>query len=141
MKKKLTRDEIQLTICDMFWDMSNSDCKQCPYFTKKGECSLRKDLEKVFTSAPAPAPIPTADKWVEQICSKFAEDNRIAYSRAAKYVIVVDVAKDAMALAHCSRKDNFDLRVGIAIAYARLYNLPIHPEYASKKDKVLGRDN
>ena len=139
MEKKLTRDEIQMAICDMFWDMGGSNCRKCPYFTEKHECTLKKDLEKVFTSAPAP--IPTADKWVEQICSKFAEDNRIAYSRAAKYVIVVDVAKDTMALAHCSRKDNFDLRVGIAIAYARLRGLPVHPEYASKKDKVLGRDD
>lgn len=139
MEKKLTRDEIRQAICDMFWDMSGSNCKQCPYFTEKHECTLEKDLEKVFTSASTP--IPTADKWVERICSKFAEDNRIAYSRAAKYVIVVDVAKDTMALAHCSRKDNFDLRVGIAIAYARLYGLPVHPEYASKKDKVLGRDD
>lgn len=139
MEKKLTRDEIRQAICDMFWDMSGSDCKQCPYHTEKFECSLKKDLEKVFTSAPAP--IPTADKWVERIRSIFAEDNGIAYSRAAKYVIVVDVAKDTMALAHCSRKDNFDLRVGIAIAYARLHNLPVHPKYASKKDKVLGRDD
>lgn len=139
MRKKLTRDEIRMAICDMFWDKGGSNCKKCPYFTEKHECTLRKDLEKVFASAPAP--IPTAKQWVETTYNLYRKDKDVCSVFFYGYTVVTDVKREKMGIARCRKEDGFDGAVGIAIAYARLRGLPIHPEYVSKKDKVLGRDN
>lgn len=135
MKQKLTKDDVFNVLCDHMGE----DCDNCPYYRPKGKvfghCNIREEVSKFFSS------VTPSKQWVEQIWSKFAKDNHIVYSRVARYVVIADVAKDTMAFALCSRRDNFDLRVGTAIAYARLRGLPVHPEYASKTDKVLGRDD
>ena len=137
MKKKLTRDEIKEAICDMVWKTSGSYCKQCPYFTKKKwECTLEKDLEEVFASAPAP--IPTADKWVETTYNLYHKDEEACGATSGRSVVIVDIRQKKMEIARCRKEDEFDSTIGVAIAYARLRGLPVHPEYASKKDKVLG---
>lgn len=136
MEKKLARDEIQLAICDMFWNKGGSSCKKCPYFTEKHECTLKKDLEKVFTSAP----IPPAKQWVETTHELYLKDKDVYGAFFDKYTVVADMKQKKMENAKCSEEDEFDDATGIAIAYARLRGLPVHPDYASKKDKVLGRD-
>ena len=141
MKKKLARNKIQLVICDTPRDISNSNCKQCPYFTKKGECNLRKDIEIVFVFAPTPAPIPTANEWIKTTYNLYCKDKDVCSAFFNGYTVVTDVKREKMGIARCRKEDKFDGATGIAIAYARLRGLPVHPEYVSKKDKVLGRDD
>lgn len=85
--------------------------------------------------------IPNTHAWVEEIHKKFLYDDIASYATTGNYVVVVDRWRNTMGYACCSKEDHFNLQVGTAIAYARLRGLPIHPAYASKKDKVLGRDD
>lgn len=135
MKKKLTVEGVKKRLCYAFYDVDNGSCDNCPY-CDGNHCTLEADLKKLF----APAPIPTAEEWVTQMNADFVEHKGLLRGVLKPCTVVVDTDKDTMALAKCSANDSYDVRIGVAIAYARLCGLPVHPEYAAKKDKVLGRD-
>ena len=135
MRRKLTIDEITKRLCDTFWNVDRGNCGKCPY-CNGDKCTLEADLRKLF----APTPIPSAKEWVTQMNADFAKHKGLLRGLLESCTVIVDTCKDTMALAKCSVNDTYDMRIGTAIAYARLCGLPIHPEYAAKKDKVLGRD-
>lgn len=72
--------------------------------------------------------------WVDDMCTRYT-------SEADKYTCVVDGLNKTVklccgkkyAIAKCSPDDKFSARVGIALAYARFNNLPIHSELTIKK--------
>lgn len=134
MRRKLTLEGVKKRLCYTFYDVDNASCDNCPYCDGI-LCTLEADLKKLFT----PTPIPSAEEWVTQMNAGFIKQGMVR-GILKPYTVVVDTCKDTMALAKCSAGDAYDVRIGVAIAYARLCGLPIHPEYAAKKDKILGRD-
>ena len=135
MRRKLTLEGVKKRLCYTFYDVDNASCDNCPY-CNGDKCTLEADLRKLF----APAPIPSAEEWVTQMNANFAKHKGLLRGILNPCTVIVDTCKDTIALAKCSAEDTYDVRIGIAIAYARLCGLPVHPEYAVKKDKVLGRD-
>lgn len=135
MRRKLTVEGVKKRLCYSFYDVDNGSCENCPY-CNGNYCTLEADLKKLF----APTLIPTAEEWVTQMNTDFANHEGLLRGVLNPCTVLVDTNTDTMALAKCSANDDYDVRIGIAIAYARLCGLPVHPEYAAKKDKVLGRD-
>lgn len=135
MKKKLTIEGVKKRVCYTFYDVDNASCDNCPY-CDGNHCTLEADLKKLF----APTPIPTAEEWVSQMNANFVGHKGLLRGALNPYTVLVDTNTETMALAKCSADDDYDVRIGIAIAYARFCGLPVHPKYAAKKDKVLGRD-
>lgn len=82
-----------------------------------------------------------AEKWEITICKLYRGDEDAYCTTFNRIVVVLDMKQEKMRIARCRQEDVFSEATGLAIAYARLRGLPVHPEYASKTDKILVRDN
>lgn len=71
----------------------------------------------------------TAEQWVNRIHKTFCEDKTgIDFAYSGRYFIVMD-NKGNIGKAVCHPDDKPDNKIGFAIAYARLKNIPIHPDF------------
>lgn len=74
----------------------------------------------------------TAKQWVKRIYKAYCEDkSNSGASIAGRYTVIVD-DKGNIAKSICHPNDKQDTQTGIAIAYARLKNIPIHPDFLPK---------
>lgn len=135
MERKFTKDEIIEALCDNM----GRDCHNCPYYRPERKalehCGVWEEVGKFFSSVISPK------QWVKTTYDRYYEDEKVCCNTFENYTIVIDAKKGKMGIAKCKKGDKFNNLIGIAIAYARLRGLPIHPEYASETDKVLGRDD
>ena len=74
----------------------------------------------------------TAEQWVRNMYRSYVDNPDVIRGACEQWTYVMD-NKGKVGKAHCNIKDEFDPQIGIAIAYARLYNLPIHPDLLPKK--------
>ena len=74
----------------------------------------------------------TAQQWVKRIYQACCEDkSRSGASIAGRYTVIVD-DKGNIGKSICHPLDKQDMQTGVAIAYARLRNIPIHPDFLPK---------
>lgn len=74
----------------------------------------------------------TAKQWVKRIYKACCNDSsRSGAAVAGKYTVITD-DKGNIAKAKCHPDDKYDMATGVAIAYARLRNIPIHPDFVPK---------
>ena len=135
MEQKLTKNDIIETLCDRM----GGNCYNCPYYNPerkaRGHCDIWEEVGKFFSSVIPP------EEWVKTTYKLYLNDGEACITVHEYYTIVIDAKKGKMGIAKCKKGDKLNNLIGIAIAYARLRGLPVHPEYASKTDKVLGRDD
>ena len=135
MEQKLTKIDVIQTLCDRM----GGNCYNCPYYhperKARGHCDIWEEVSKFFSSIIPPK------QWVKTTYDRYYEDEKVCCNTFENYTIVIDAKKEKMGIAKCKKGDKFNNMIGTAIAYARLRGLPVHPEYASKTDKVLGRDD
>ena len=74
----------------------------------------------------------TAEKWVCDMYRRYLNNSDVCCTTNGQWTVVLD-NKGKVAKACCNTRDKYRTEVGIAIAYARLYNLPIHPDFLPKK--------
>ena len=74
----------------------------------------------------------TAKQWVYNMYSRYILNPDVVFTSNEKWTIVLD-NKGRVAKACCNTKDDYRTDVGVAIAYARLYDLPIHPDFLPKR--------
>lgn len=135
MEQKLTKNDVIETLCDRM----GGNCYNCPYYhperKARGHCDIWEEVGKFFSSVIPP------EEWVKTTYKLYLNDGEVCSTVHDYYTILIDTKQKKMKIAQCREDDEFDRAIGIAIAYARLRGLPVHPEYASKTDKVLGRDD
>ena len=135
MKQKLTKNDVIKTLCDRM----GGHCYNCPYYhperKARRHCGIWEEVGKFFSS------ITTPEEWVKTTYKLYLNDEEVCSTVYENYTIAIDIKQEKMKIAKCREDDEFVNAIGIAIAYARLRGLPIHPEYASETDKVLGRDD
>ena len=135
MEQKLTKIDVIQILCDRM----GGNCYNCPYYhperKTRGHCDIWEEVSKFFSSVIPPK------QWIKTTYDRYYEDEKVCCNTFENYTVVIDAKKEKMGIAKCKKGDKFNNLIGIAIAYARLRGLPIHPEYASKTDKVLGRDD
>lgn len=74
----------------------------------------------------------TAQQWVKRIYQACCEDkSRSGASISGRYTVIVD-DKGNIGKSICHPLDKQDIQTGVAIAYARLRNIPIHPDFLPK---------
>ena len=74
----------------------------------------------------------TAEKWVRDMYCRYRNNFDVCCTTNGQWTVVLD-NKGKVAKACCNTRDKYRTEVGIAIAYARLYNLPIPPVFLPKK--------
>lgn len=135
MEQKLTKNDVIETLCDRM----GGNCYNCPYYhperKARGHCDIWEEVGKFFSSVIPPR------QWIKTTYDLYLKDGEACCTTSGNYTIVIDAKREKMKIAKCREDDEFDGATGTAIAYARLRGLPVHPEYASKTDKVLGRDD
>ena len=78
----------------------------------------------------------TAQQWVKRIYQACCEDkSRGGVSSAGRYTVIID-DKGNIGKSICHPLDKQDRATGVAIAYARLRHIPIHPDFLSKGKEV-----
>lgn len=79
----------------------------------------------------------TAQQWVKRLYQACCEDKSRAgvANSAGRYTVLVD-DKGNIGKSICHPLDKWDRATGIAIAYARLRHIPIHPDFLPKGKKV-----
>lgn len=70
----------------------------------------------------------TPEEWVDKMLHAFGLDHAADVGSVGRYTYAYDDT-GRTAKACCADSDKFDSDTGIAIAYARLRNLPIHPTF------------
>lgn len=71
----------------------------------------------------------TAQQWVARIYQMYCEDkSRGSASIAGPYTAIID-NNGNIGKSICHPADAQDMKTGVAIAYARLKNIPIHPDF------------
>lgn len=81
----------------------------------------------------------TPEEWVNEMLHAFDLDPAAGVGSVGRYTYAYDNT-GRTARACCAASDEFDDGAGIAIAYARLRNLPIHPAFvplAASKPKLI----
>lgn len=81
----------------------------------------------------------TPEEWVDKMLHTLALDPAAGVGSVGRYTYAYDNT-GRTARACCAASDEFDDDAGIAIAYARLHNLPIHPAFvplAASKPKLI----
>lgn len=81
----------------------------------------------------------TPEEWVDKMLRAFDLDPAAGAGSVGRYTYAYDNTR-RVARACCAHSDEFDSNAGIAIAYARLRNLPIHPAFvplAASKPKLI----
>lgn len=81
----------------------------------------------------------TPEEWVDKMLHAFDLDTAAGVGSVGRYTYAYDNT-GRTARACCAASDEFDAGAGIAIAYARLRNLPIHPAFvplAASKPKLI----
>lgn len=71
-------------------------------------------------------------QWVRRMINIYQNDTVVNCAAAGKFVFVYDYSGN-IAKARCATDDTFDSNTGVAIAYARLKGLPIHPDFVCEK--------
>ena len=74
----------------------------------------------------------TAEQWAHNMFRRYCDNVNVCFATNGQWTVVLD-NKGKVAKACCNTKDKYRTEVGIAIAYARLYDLPIHPDFLPKK--------
>ncbi len=74
----------------------------------------------------------SASRWVHDMYRRYLDNPDATCASCEQWTYVMD-NKGQVGKACRDEKDNFDSLVRIAIAYARLYDLPIHPDFLPKK--------
>lgn len=74
----------------------------------------------------------TAEHWVHDMYLCYFNNTNVVHSDCGQWTYVMDNT-GKVGRACCNVNDDFDAQIGIAIAYARLYDLPIHPDFLPKK--------
>lgn len=74
----------------------------------------------------------TPEDWVNMTYKKYQGDNDVDYLVCGRYTYIVD-NKGHVAKSCCNSNDLFENKIGVALAYARLRNSPIHPYYCASK--------
>lgn len=77
----------------------------------------------------------TATHWVRDMYRRYLNNPDVTRADCGQWTYVMD-NHGKVGKAHCDIKDDFDVEVGIAIAYARLYDLPIHPDFLPKESET-----
>lgn len=125
----------------------NANCHFCALREKcQAKDNMGKCYERVLSELmEATKAYPSAEKWVDEMNELQIREKKTDWAhyevrdkKGAVLTTVVFDMKNAVkrATATCRGKD-FDARIGIAIAYARLMGLPIHRDFATKHDIVL----
>lgn len=70
----------------------------------------------------------TPEEWVDKMLHAFDLDHAAGVGSVGRYTYAYDDT-GRTARACCADSDKFDADAGVAIAYARLRNLPIHPAF------------
>lgn len=81
----------------------------------------------------------TPEEWVDKMVRAFDLDPEAGVGSVGRYTYAYDNT-GRIARACCAVSDEFDASAGIAIAYARLRNLPIHPAFVpltASKPKLI----
>ena len=74
----------------------------------------------------------TSEQWAHNMFRRYCDNVNVCFVTNGQWTVVLD-NKGKVAKACCNTRDKYRTEVGIAIAYARLYNLPIHPDFLPKK--------
>lgn len=74
----------------------------------------------------------TAEQWVARMLTLYTADKTVDCAIAGNFVFVCNTS-GKVAQARCAVGDLFNSHTGIAIAYARLMGLPIHPDFVCEK--------
>ena len=77
----------------------------------------------------------TAEQWVRNMYRRYLDNLDTVATFIGQWTVVLN-NKGKVAKACCNTRDKYQKEVGIAIAYARLYNLPIHPDFLPKKNPI-----
>lgn len=80
----------------------------------------------------------TAEQWVRAMYRRYLDNFDTVATSSGQWTVVLN-NKGKVAKACCDTRDKYRQEVGIAIAYARLYNLPIHPDFLPKKKSVSNK--
>ena len=66
------------------------------------------------------------DKWVDEMMAKYYKDNNVRIGRlGSKTYIAYNSKKDKIGKARCHPDDEFNRKIGIAIAYARCKGIEV----------------
>lgn len=127
-------DYINSAICSY----QDGFCDTCPLHNEKKQeyCDVERLLRIVSTPKISISP----KKWVDNMIGMMTDDKQCDFILKKPFTFMYDRKTKKSVVAICSEEDEYFDRIGIAIAYARLRGLSVHPAYASKKDKVLGED-
>ena len=70
-------------------------------------------------------------EWAEATLKQFYQDKHVNFTIVGRYTYVSDDA-GRTEKAKCKQTDTFETKIGVALAYARLRQLPIHPDFQNK---------
>lgn len=79
------------------------------------------------------------DNWIERVYKNFIVErnkrpNEIGSTKIGNCIAIIDVKTNKIGIASCSPKDEFDLKTGIAIAWARFLNYTI-PDWVINEEE------
>ena len=121
MEKKVSVNEnnlvslIKILAADM-------DCNYCPFSANCTVETSPENCENVLAKMLGFELKDEKTKWVEKITEKILFDNRCSFYQQERIIVCVcryDNNKIAVGITRCHDEDEFDIRVGRAIAYAR----------------------
>ena len=70
----------------------------------------------------------TAKECVYRMFDLYFHDRTVTWARNEPWTVVLD-EQGNIGKSHCSPDDKFDVHTGLAIAYARVKGLPVHPYF------------
>lgn len=76
------------------------------------------------------------NKWADDIIKKKYKDTKCAvvFNKSKGKTIAIDTNNNKIAVAKCHKDDSFNNKIGLAIAYARLRNIPV-PEVSDEPQR------
>lgn len=121
MEKKVSVNENNLvTLVKTFAE--NIECFSCPFSENCKIGSSPENCENILAEFLGFELKDEKTKWVEKITEKILFDNRCSFYQQERIVVCVckyDNNKIAVGITRCHNDDEFDIKVGRAIAYAR----------------------
>lgn len=127
MEKKVSVNENNLvSLVKTF--AADIDCSCCPFlancdvFANPGNFANPENCENILAEFLGFELKDEKTEWVEKITEKILFDNRCSFYQQERIVVCVcryDNNKIAVGITRCHEDDEFDIKVGRAIAYAR----------------------
>lgn len=121
MEKKVSVNEKVLTSLIKIL-AENMDCFHCPFSEKCKIDTNSENCENILAEFLGFELKDEKTRWVEKITEKILLDNRCSFYQQERIVVCVcryDNNKIAVGITRCHEDDEFDIKVGRAIAYAR----------------------